>query len=573
MVDAGSVVDLLKDARDRRSAALVLELDLTDGIVEGQPADPVAALLSMRRTHLRDVLGGLRRARTDPHVRALIVRIGGHRLGLAMAQELRDAVRAFRDAGKLTVAWAESFGEVGRGTVPYYLATVFERIYLQPSGDIALTGVALEEPFFNEALDKIGVTPRFAKRHEYKTAANTFMERTYTPEHEEMSSRLVASAGEQVVAGIAAGRGLPEEQVRKLIDRAPLLGAEALEAGLVDRLAYRDEVYAEVRAAVAPDPARPEETTRLRYVTRYNRTSGLAKRIPLRQQDAVALIQGQGPIRLGRSGRSAMPGQGSSIGSDTIAAAFRGAVRDDRVKAIVFRVDSPGGSYVASDTIWREVVLARKAGKPVIVSMGNVAASGGYFVAAPATVIVAQPGTLTGSIGVVVGKPVIGDLLGRLGIGLGSVEEGAHARMFAPTRDFTEDEWEHVNSFLDRIYDDFVGKVAEGRDLTRERVDSLARGRVWTGADAHERGLVDELGGLGLALDVARKKSGLPADAPVRVYPHITPVDRLRPAESSEDRTAASARLDAWGPMTVLAARMGLPSGGPLMLSGTWDLA
>ncbi|WP_329256066.1 signal peptide peptidase SppA [Actinoallomurus sp. NBC_01490] len=566
MVDAGSVVDLLKDARDRRNAALILELDLTDGIVEGQPADPVSALLSMRRTHLRDVLGGLRRARTDPRVRALVVRIGGHRLGLAMAQELRDAVRAFRDAGKLAVAWAESFGETGRGTVPYYLATAFERIYLQPSGDLALTGVALEEPFFNEALGKIGVTPRFAKRHEYKTAANTFMERAYTPEHKEMSGRLVASAGEQVVAGVAEGRGLSPERVRELIDRAPLLGAEALEAGLVDKLAYRDEVYADVRAAVGDADAR------LRYIARYNRAQGLAKRLPRQRQQGVALIQGQGPIRLGRSGRGALPGQGSSMGSDTIATAIRAAVRDDKIKAIVFRVDSPGGSYVASDTIWREIVLARKAGKPVVVSMGNVAASGGYFVAAPATVIVAQPGTLTGSIGVVFGKPVVGDLLGRLGIGLDSVEQGAHARMYAPTRDFTEEEWGRVNSFLDRIYDDFVGKVAEGRDLPRERVDALARGRVWTGADAHERGLVDELGGLGQALDLARKKAGLAVDAPVRLYPHVSPVDRLRPAESSEDRTAATARLDAWGPLTAVASRVGLPSGGPLMLPGTWEI-
>jgi protease-4 len=565
MVDAGSVVDLLKVARDRRGTALVLEVDLTEGIVEGQPADPVSALLSMRRTHLRDILDGLRRARTDPHVKALIVKIGGQRVGLAMAQELREAVRAFRDSGKRTVAWAESFGEVGRGTVPYYLATAFERICLQPSGDLALTGLALEEPFFNEALGKIGVTPRFAKRHEYKTAANTFMERTYTPEHAEMSGRLVASAGEQVVAGIAAGRGLSEDRVRELIDQAPLLGTEALDAGLVDRLAYRDEVYAELRAEVGED-------ARLRYVSRYNRAHGVAKRIPRPQQDAVALIQGHGPIRLGRSGRGALPGQGASIGSETISAAFRAAVKDSRVKAIVFRVDSPGGSYVASDTIWREVVLAREAGKPVIVSMGNVAASGGYFVAAPASVIIAQPGTLTGSIGVVVGKPVVGELLGRLGIGLGSVEQGAHARMFAPTRDFTEEEWARVNTFLDRVYDDFVGKVAEGRGLSRERVDELARGRVWTGADAHERGLVDELGGLAMAIDVAREKCRLPADAPVRGYPHVSPLDRLRPADSSEDRTAATARIDAWGSMSVLATRLGLPSSGPLMLPGSWDI-
>ncbi|MCO5970841.1 signal peptide peptidase SppA [Actinoallomurus soli] len=568
MVDAGAVVDLLKDARERRTAPLILELDLTDGLVEGPPADPVSAVISMRRAHLRDVLDGLRKGRSDPRVRALLVRIGGNRLGLAVAQELRTAVQAFRDAGKLTVAWAESFGETGRGTVPYYLATAFERIYLQPSGDLALTGVALEEPFFNEALEKAGITPRFAKRHEYKTAANTFTERSYTAEHREMSDRIVSSIGEQLIAGVAAGRGLPEDRVRELIDRAPLLGPEALEAGLVDRLAYRDEVYAEVRAAAGG----PGAEARLRYVARYNRAQGVSKRIPRPQQDVVALIQGHGPIRLGRSGRSLLPGQSASIGSDTVAAAFRAAVGDDKVKAIVFRIDSPGGSYVASDTIWREVILARKAGKPVIVSMGNVAASGGYFVAAPADVIVAQPGTLTGSIGVVIGKPVVGDLLDRLGIGLGSVEHGAHARMYAPTRDFTDEEWSRVNTFLDRVYDDFVGKVAEGRGLSPERVHELARGRVWTGADAHERGLVDRLGGLAHAVDLARKKAGLATDAPIRTYPRVSTLDRLRPAESSDDRTAASARVDAWGPLTGVAARLGLPSGGPLMLPGAWEI-
>ncbi|GAA0329908.1 signal peptide peptidase SppA [Actinoallomurus spadix] len=565
MVDAGAVVDLLKDARERRTAPLILELDLTDGLIDGPPADPVSAVISMRRAHLRDVLGGLRKGRSDPRVKALVVRIGGNRIGLAVAQELRAAVQAFRDAGKLTVAWAESFGETGRGTVPYYLATAFERIYLQPSGDLALTGVALEEPFFNEALEKAGITPRFAKRHEYKTAANTFMERSYTPEHREMSDRIVSSIGEQLVAGVAAGRGLPEDRVRELIDRAPLLGPEALEAGLVDRLAYRDEVYAEVRAAAGAE-------ARLRYVARYNRAQGVSKRIPRPQQDVIALIQGHGQIRLGRSGRSLLPGQSASIGSDTIAAAFRAAAGDDKVKAIVFRIDSPGGSYVASDTIWREVILAREAGKPVVVSMGNVAASGGYFVAAPADTIVAQPGTLTGSIGVVFGKPVVGDLLDRLGIGLGSAEHGAHARMYAPTRDFTDEEWSRVNTFLDRVYDDFVGKVAEGRGLSPERVHDLARGRVWTGADAHERGLVDELGGLSYAVELARKKAGLAADAPVRSYPRVSPLDRLRPAESSDDRTAASARVDAWGPLTGVATRLGLPSGGPLLLPGSWEI-
>ena len=566
MVDPGTVVNAIKQARERRTAPLILELDLTEGIVEGAPADPVSAILAMRRTNLRDVLDGLRRARSDSRVRALVVKITGGP-GLALVQELREAVQALRDAGKLTVAWAETFGESGRGTVPYYLATAFDRVYLQPTGELGLTGVAIEEPFLAGALEKAGVQPRFAKRHEYKTMANTFMEKAYTPEHEESSARLVASLGEQIAAGIAAARDLPVDKVRALTDRGPLLAGEALEENLVDRLGYRDEVYADLRAEFG-------EQAQLRYVARYSRAHGLASRLPQPgRPDTVALINGHGPIRLGRSGRGGpLPSSGPAMGSDTIGAAFRAAVKDDRVKAIVFRVDSPGGSAVASDAVWREVVLARRAGKPVIVSMGNVAASGGYYVAMAADTIVAQPGTITGSIGVVAGKAVVNGLLDRIGVSFGSVADGAHARMTSATKDFSDSEWERVNASLDKIYDDFTSRVAEGRGLSRERVHELARGRVWTGADARERGLVDELGGLDLAFDLARKKAGLPADAPVRGYPHTSPLERLRPPESSEDRTAAAVRFDAWGSLGGVAARLGLPAAGPLTLPGAWEI-
>ncbi|MEU8804670.1 signal peptide peptidase SppA [Spirillospora sp. NPDC048819] len=566
MVDPGTVVNIIKQARDRRTAPLILELDLTEGIVETAPSDPLSAILSMRRTSLRDVLDGLRRARSDSRVRALVVKVSGG-IGLALVQELREAVQGLRDAGKLTVAWAETYGESGRGTVPYYLATGFDKVYLQPTGEVGLVGMALEEPFFAGALEKAGVEPRFAKRHEYKTMANTFMEKTYTPEHEESSQRLVASLGEQITAAVAAARGLPEDKVRELTDRGPFLAGEALEENLVDHLGYRDEVYADLRKEFGED-------AQLRYVARYNRAHGLASMLPQPgRQDAVALINGHGPIRLGRSGRSGpLPGSGHAMGSDTIGAAFRAAVKDDNVKAIVFRVNSPGGSAVASDAIWREVVLAGRAGKPVIVSMGNVAASGGYYVAMAADTIVAQPGTLTGSIGVVTGKAVVNGLLDRIGITFGSVANGDHARMSSATKDFSESEWERVNASLDKIYDDFTSRVAEGRGLSRERVHELARGRVWTGADAKEHGLVDELGGIDRALDVARKKAGLSADAPVRVYPHTSPLERLRPPESSEDRAAASARFDAWGSLGGLAARLGLPAAGPLTLPGAWEI-
>lgn len=555
-----AIMDSVDRFRQRRTAPLLLELDLTEGLSEGPPSDPLGALLSMRKTRLADVLEGLRRARRDPRVKGLVVKIGGRPLGLAMVQELRTAVVQLRAAGKLTVAYGETFGEFGTGTIPYYLASAFEKVYLQPSGDVGLTGISLEQRFVKNALSKIGVDYQIGQRHEYKTAANTFTQDHMTEAHRESAVRIAESVIEQVVAGIADGRGLAPERVRELIDQGPFIGAEALEAGLVDRLAYRDEVYDEIR----------QEGDLLLYVSRYAK-GAIARKLPHPGERVVALIHGHGMIRLGRSGRSPLGG-GGAMGSDTICAAFRAARRDDNVKAIVFRVDSPGGSYVASDSIWREVVLARKAGKPVIISMGDLAASGGYFVSMAADVIVAQPGTLTGSIGVFGGKPSAAALFGRIGVNYESIDIGANSGMYSTSRAFSEPQWERVNAWLDRIYDDFVGKVAEGRGMDRDRAHELARGRVWTGADAFSGGLVDELGSLEDAVALARSRVNLPKDAPVRTYPRMHPLERLRPPESSDDKAAAlgQVRLEAWGPLTSLAAELGLPAYGPLMLPGQW---
>ncbi|MFB4277349.1 MULTISPECIES: signal peptide peptidase SppA [unclassified Nonomuraea] len=558
-MDAGKAIfETVDKLRQRRTAPLVLELDLTEGLTEGPPADPLAAVLSMRKTRLADVLSGLKRARQDPRVKALVVKIGGNPLGLAMAQELRQAVIQFRASGKLTVAFGETFGEFGGGTVPYYLATAFERLYLQPSGDVGLTGVALEQRFVKGALGKLGVGYEVGQRHEYKTAANTFTQDHMTDPHRESMARIVESVTESLVAGIADGRRLDPGKVRELIDRGPFTATEAEEAGLVDGLAYRDEVYDEVKRAAG-------EEAHLLYVSRYARSAAVRK-LPQPMADGVALVHGIGMIRTGRSGRSPLGGSGA-MGSDTISAALRAARRDDHVKAVVFRVDSPGGSYVASDTVWREVTLTRKV-KPVIVSMGDLAASGGYFISMAADVIVAQPGTLTGSIGVYGGKPVLSEMLEKIGVNSEMVSEGANAGMFSTSRGFSPEQWDRVNAWLDRIYDDFVGKVAKSRDLTRDRAHELARGRVWTGADAHAGGLVDELGGLEDALALARKRAGLADDAPVRTYPRLNPLERLRGPESSEDKSAALARirLDAWGPLARLSAELGLPAAGPLIL-------
>ncbi|MFI7112956.1 signal peptide peptidase SppA [Nonomuraea sp. NPDC050227] len=560
-MDAGrAIFETVDKLRQRRTGPLVLELDLTEGLTEGPPSDPVAAVLSMRKTRLSDVLSGLRRAGRDSRVKALVVKVGGNPMGLAMVQELREAVTRFRASGKLTVAYAETFGEFSGGTVPYYLATAFERVYLQPSGDVGLTGVAMEQRFLKGALTKVGVAVEAGQRHEYKTAVNTFTQDHMTEPHRESMTRIVESVAEQLVHGIAEGRRLDPAKVRELIDRGPFTASEAQESGLVDALAYRDEVYDEVRRATGGE-------AHLLFVSRYARSAAVRK-LPHPMADGIALVHGSGQIRSGRSGRSPLGG-GGAMGSDTISAALRAARRDEHVKAVVFRVDSPGGSYVASDTVWREVTLTRRV-KPVIVSMGDLAASGGYFVSMGADVIVAQPGTLTGSIGVYGGKPVMTDLLQKIGINTELVADGVNAGMFSTARGFSPEQWDRVNGWLDRIYDDFVGKVAESRGLTRERAHELARGRVWTGADAHANGLVDELGGLEHALGLARERAGLADDAPVRVYPRINPLERLRGPESSEDKSAALARmrLDAWGPLARLSAELGLPATGPLSLPG-----
>jgi protease-4 len=435
---------------------------------------------------------------------------------------------------------------------------------------VCLTGVATEVPFLRGALDKAGITPQIAQRHEYKNAANLFTERGFTAAHRESTERVVQSVMEQLVATIAAERNLAQDHVRALIDRAPLFATEALEAGLVDRLGYRDDVYAAVRARVGPDAV-------LQYLGRYGRSklAELTTRIARLPQETVALVHVTGPIHLGKSRRHPLAGR--SAGADTVAAALRSATEADDVKAIVLRVVSPGGSYVASDAIWRQVMLTRQAGKPVVVSMGDVAASGGYYVSMGADVIVAEPATITGSIGVVFGKQVVESLVHRLGVGHEGVAGGRHGLMFSPLRAFTEEEWERLNVWLDRIYGDFTAKVANGRGLSSDRVHEVARGRVWTGADAKERGLVDELGGLSAALDLARQRAGLPPSdlRQPRVYPRLALATRLRAAQSSEDPAAASARLatEAWGTFADLATRLGLSTYGPLTLPAEHNLA
>ncbi|GAA1544028.1 signal peptide peptidase SppA [Kribbella lupini] len=548
---------------------ILLELDLTRGVLETAPGSPLAAFRARHLPTVRELVAGLRKAAQDEHVVGLVAHVGGPALSLAQVQDLRAAVAGFRASGKRAVAWTESFGEVGGGTVPYYLATAFDEIWVQPSGELGITGVSVQATFVRGALDKAGVIPQFGKRREYKTAVDTFTEKEMTGPAREMASRLAESAYEQIVAGIAEGRSLTVEQVRSIVDRAPL-GAEAgREAGLVDQLGYRSAVYDELEKRLG-------ETTPLlveRYQRRGPRTLHDAlDNLPWPPKPVVAVIRVSGGITVGRNSGGGPLG-GPRTGSDTVTAALRAAADDDKVKAVVLRIDSPGGSYVASDAIRFEVLRLRATGKPVIASMGSVAASGGYFVAMPAEVIVAQPGTITGSIGVLSGKGVVRDALGRIGITQQAVSEGENARMYSAQEEFSPAQWERLEETLDRIYTDFVAKAADDRGLAVDALEALARGRVWTGADAHERGLVDELGGFEHALQLACSRAGLDRDEiALANVPSRSFLDRLRPPTSTEDLAVTTQPLTLDGVATSALTALGLPPTGVLSMPLTWKI-
>ncbi len=539
-----------------RRPRLLLEVDLTTPPIELEPDDLPGKLRARHRPRLKSILRALHEAGDDPAVRGLVVKVGATPLPWATMQDLRAGLAAFAASGKPTVAWSESLGEGGNGTVGYALASACPEVWLQPADELALVGVAGETTFLRGALDKLGVEPQFEQRYEYKNAADRIMRSEFTPEHREAVDRLAESAWQWTVAAVAESRRLEPAAVEEAARRAPLPAEQARAAGLIDRLGYRDEVYDAVRTRCGDD-------VELRFADQW-RPRRHAAALVHRRSGHVAVVEAHGEIVPGRSRQTP---RGPLLGSDTVGAALRAARRDENAKAVLLRVDSPGGSAVASDVIWREVTLLRESGTPVVVSMGNVAGSGGYYIACPADVVVAQPATITGSIGVLGGKVVASDLLERLGLGTGAVEHGGAARMFSLRRSFTDDERERLSAMLDRVYDDFVGKVAAGRGMPVDAVDRVARGRVWSGADAADNGLVDVLGGRRAAAAIAREKAGLRPDAPLRPALHVPPMARLGKARSSDDPRAVAVIASAWGELAALASQLGLPAAGPLRMS------
>jgi protease-4 len=482
---------------------VLLTLDTADGIAEGEPRNFLERLSQGHAMPLRTLVAALDAASRDDRVKGVMVRLGHGDIGIARIQEMRDALLAFRQRGKFAGCFTEDFGEAGNGTLHYYLASACDEVWLQPSGELGLVGFTLETPFLKEALDSLGITAQMDHREEFKGAVNSLTASSMPQPQRENMQQLVDSWIEQVATGIGEGRRLAAADVRALIDHGPLPAEAAVKAKLIDKLGYRDEAEAAVKSRLGG-----ADTLSL---------ADYARDLPEPPAGAprIALVYGVGPIQAGGDSES---GFGNAVmAADSLREALSAAIDDADVRAIVLRIDSPGGSYVAADTIWREVDRARQKNKPVIVSMGDVAASGGYFVAAPARAIVADPGTLTGSIGVFGGKIVLQGLWQKLGIGWDGVQAGANAGIDSANRPFTPEGWKHLEATLDRIYADFLGRVAAGRKLAPEATRAVAKGQIWTGRDARERGLVDELGGLSTAIRMARGAAGVDPGTPIRI--------------------------------------------------------
>jgi protease-4 len=521
----------------------VIEFSLRSVPPETTGFDPLTIVTGGGRAMaLRDAVAAIHRAAEDPRVAGLIARVQLAASPVGAVQELREAIVAF-SAVKPSLAWAETYP----GTLSYYLASAFGEVWMQPSGSVGLVGFASNATFLRDALDKVGIEAQIVARGEYKSAANVFTEDGFTDAHREAVTRMLESLRGQVWQAVAESRSIDADALDALADRAPLLRDDAVSSGLVDRIGFRDEAYARIAELIGVEDISDEEAPPRLYLSRYAGAarSRLAPPVPSipgrRSKPTIAVITLEGTIVDGRGGPQFPPFGPSNAGGDTIAAALREVAADDSVSAIVLRVDSPGGSVTASETIWREVKRARERGKPLVASMGAVAASGGYYVSMGADAIVANPGTITGSIGVITGKLVVRDLKDRLGVGSDTVRTNANADAWSVDELFTPEQHAHREAEADLLYSDFVERVAEGRDLTIEAVDVVARGRIWTGADALERGLVDELGGFRTAVRRAKVLAGLNEDTEVRLvsYPGSSLLDLVRPRASSQPAAAS----------------------------------
>ncbi len=550
-------------AGDGMPANAILELDLRQSISD--KAQPEILELARPSLSVVDVALTLDAASRDPRVKGVFTRVGSGDISIPKAEELRDALKRFKASGKFVIAHSQSFYSSGLGD--YGIAASADEIWMQPVSTFFSAGTQSTALFLKGLFDKIDAVPQFVQRYEYKNAANMFTETDFTPAHREATLRLLQSWYDSATVEMAADRGLEKAAVVGILDDAPLQVEAVRERGLITDIGYDED---------ARDAARRRAGTDAKFVRFESYMQSARERRAPSGSPVVAFVHAAGEIVEGGDDGDPFSDNGELVQGDTFSRAIRDAAEDKDVKAILLRVDSPGGSAIASDQILAAVKKAQAAGKPVVVSMASVAASGGYYISATANRIIAEPGTITGSIGVLWGKVAVGGTAAKAGVTARELGVGNNALFLSGIVPWNESQLSKVNAQADAVYADFTGKVAEGRKMPLERVQELARGRVWSGADAKERGLVDELGGFWTAVDATKTLIGV--DTKTRIVLRDFPerqgfwrrLSRIVGNSSATLRALEGLNaIMASPPVKLLTEAVGMASGGGMQFKAT----
>jgi protease IV len=497
------IVSIIRGNRPSIRDNSVLALNVSGSLPDYVPDDPIRRLLGRQPQSLSGLITQFRKAKVDKRITAILLDVDASDVGWAKAEEIRGAIEDFRASGKPVYAYME----MGMNK-DYFVATACDKIFVAPPGELFITGLAADVMFFRGTLDKLGIYPDIYQIGKYKSAGDTFTQKKMTDAHREYINSLLDDLFSHYVDAIAKGRSRSPDDVKKIIDNAPYTAAQAKDAGLIDDAVYREDVEKQLKKRLG---YKDSDDLRVAKASDYRQIS--QESLGLNKGEKIAVVYAAGDIT---SGKSTFGGSGEeTIGSDSLTKVLDDVRDDASIKAVVLRVDSPGGSGLASDIIGR-AVESLKQRKPVVVSMGDVAASGGYYISAGANKIVAEPSTITGSIGVVGGKPVIKGFYDWIGVTNEYVLRGNNAGIFRESEKFTDSERAKFQEFLGKTYNDFTSIVAQGRSKDQTYVDSIGQGRVWTGRQGKDNGLVDEYGGLDRAVELAKQLARIPADRGVQ---------------------------------------------------------
>ena len=535
------IVSAIRGDRPSIQDNSVLALRISGSMPDYVPDDPFRRLFGGQPQSLGSLMAQFRKAKVDKRITAVLLDIDMSEAGWAKSEEIRSAIEDFRSSGKPVYAYMET----GLNK-DHYIATACDKIFVPPPGELFTIGLAADVMFFRGSLDKLGVYPDMYQIGKYKSAGDTFTQKAMTDAHREYINSMLDDLYGRYLDGIAKARKKSVDEVKALIDDAPYNAAKAKEIGLIDGALYRDDVEKELKKRLGY-----KETDDLHIAGSGDYKQITQESLGLNKGDKIAVVYASGDIT---SGKSTFGGEGQvTIGSDSLVKVIN-QVRDDKsIKAIVLRIDSPGGSGLASDIIWRAIEAA-KAKKPIVVSMSDVAASGGYYIACNANKIVAEPSTITGSIGVVGGKPVVKGFYDWIGVTNQYVMRGKNAGMFRESEKFSDSERAKFWEFLKSTYDDFTSKVAKGRGKDQPYIDSIGQGRVWTGNQGKERGLVDEYGGLDKAIEIAKQLAKIPADKGIERVILPQPPTFFEQLMNADDSGSAEASAQAKQQASILSA-------------------